>query len=160
MNVIGVDPGKAGGFALIDNEGKVIAYRATFVTGAELDLSGISQWIYDCRRSVQGPFIAYIEKVSAMPGWGSTSLFSFGFATGAVHGILAAIQIPRYLVTPQAWKKVVLAGTPKDKDAAIAYCRRAFPNCDLLATPRSKKPHDGIADAICIAQYGHLKHEK
>jgi crossover junction endodeoxyribonuclease RuvC len=162
MRYIGVDPGKAGGFAVLNEVGNLIAYRATFVSGDELDLSGIANWLWNIIKTdpeVSIMPIAYIENVHAMPGQGVSSMFSFGFSTGAVHGILAAFEISRYLVTPQAWKKVILAGTAKDKDAAVAYCRRAFPTCDLLATPRSKKPHDGIADAICIAQYGYLKHE-
>jgi hypothetical protein len=61
--------------------------------------------------------------------------------------------IPIELVTPQAWKKLILAGTPKDKDASIAYCRRAFPNVPLIPL-RYRVPHDGIADSLCLLQYG------
>jgi hypothetical protein len=39
------------------------------------------------------------------------------------------------------------------KDAAIAYCRRAFPDVPLVM-PRCRNPHDGIADSLCILQYG------
>ncbi len=38
--------------------------------------------------------------------------------------------------------------------AAIAFVSRRFPGVPLLATPRSRVPHDGIADAVCVAEYG------
>jgi crossover junction endodeoxyribonuclease RuvC len=85
-------------------------------------------------------------------------MFTFGFVTGALHGILAALGIPIYMVTPQAWKKVILAGTPKDKLASIEYCTRVYPYVDLHATPRSTTMHNGIADAICIAAYAKTLH--
>ncbi len=71
-----------------------------------------------------------------MPGQGVSSTFKFGQGYGSILGIAAALSIPTELVTPQAWKKVVLAGTAKDKDAAVGYCRRAFPNVSLLPGPR------------------------
>jgi hypothetical protein len=46
----------------------------------------------------------------------------------------------------------VLAGTTKDKDAAIAYCRRAFPDVALVL-PRCRVPHDGIADAVWVKKF-------
>ena len=72
---------------------------------------------------------------------------------GDLLGILEALGIPYRLVTPQAWKKTVLAGTTKDKSAAVQFCRRAFPGVSL--TPgRKRVPHDGMADALCLAEYG------
>ncbi len=64
-----------------------------------------------------------------------------------------ALRIPHLAVTPQAWKKAVLAGTARDKAAAIAFATRRFPGVPLLATPRSRTPHDGVADAVCLAEY-------
>jgi crossover junction endodeoxyribonuclease RuvC len=57
------------------------------------------------------------------------------------------------VVDSRKWKNRVLIGTTKDKQAAIDYCLSKFPDISLLATPRSRKHHDGIADAICISEY-------
>jgi hypothetical protein len=38
------------------------------------------------------------------------------------------------------------------KAASVAYVREHFPGVDLVP-PRSKKPHDGLADAVCIAAW-------
>ena len=49
---------------------------------------------------------------------------------------------------------LTLAGTRQDKAAAIAYCARRYPAASLLATPRSRTPHTGLADALCLAEWG------
>lgn len=38
------------------------------------------------------------------------------------------------------------------KAASVAYVREHFPGVDLVP-PRSRNPHDGLADAICIAAW-------
>ena len=60
-------------------------------------------------------------------------------------------------MTPQALKKEVLAGTAKDKQAAIDHCLSAYPGVRLMATDKSRTYHSGMADAICIAEYGAIK---
>lgn len=97
----------------------------------------------------------YVEKVHAMPGQGVTSTFTFGKNFGGLLGAIAALSFPYRLVTPQAWKKVILAGTGKTKDDAIAYARRTYPDVPLIL-PRCRKPHEGICEALCIMEYGSL----
>jgi crossover junction endodeoxyribonuclease RuvC len=146
MNIIAFDPGQKGGIA-IHHQGITTAFPMP-LAGKVLDLVTIAALV----RS-NSPNIAVIEKVGSMPGQGVASTFTFANGYGQIQGLLAGLGIPFELVTPQAWKKLVLAGTPKDKDAAIAYCRRAFPNVALVL-PRCRVPHDGIADALCLMQYG------
>ncbi|AFY60102.1 holliday junction resolvasome, endonuclease subunit [Synechococcus sp. PCC 6312] len=119
------------------------------IGGKDLDLATLADWLKSA-----SPGLLVIEKVHSMPGQGVSSTFKFGQGYGAILGIAAALSIPTELVTPQAWKKTVLAGTAKDKDAAIDYCRRMFPQVSLLPGPRCRKPHDGLADSLCILEYG------
>jgi crossover junction endodeoxyribonuclease RuvC len=146
MNIISIDPGKSGAIAYTKN-GTTTAQPMP-IAGKELDLPTLANII----RSAS-PALAVIEKVHSMPGQGVSSTFSFGTGYGQIQGLLAGLGIPFELVTPQAWKKLVLAGTAKDKDAAIAYCRRAFPDVPLVM-PRCRNAHDGIADSLCLLQYG------
>jgi crossover junction endodeoxyribonuclease RuvC len=145
MNIIAIDPGQKGGIA-IHHRGITTAYPMP-LAGKVLDLPAIA----DLVRSAS-PDIAVIEKVGSMPGQGVSSTFTFGTGYGQLQGLLAGLGIPFELVTPQAWKKLVLAGTPKDKDAAIAYCRRAFPDVPLVM-PGCRVPSDGIGDALCMLNY-------
>jgi len=93
-----------------------------------------------------------IEKAQAMPKQGVVSMFNYGMGFGELKGLLTGLGVPYKEIQPQRWKKDILQGTKKDKGAAIKYCQMAYPTIDL--TPgRKTKPHDGIADAVCIAEY-------
>jgi crossover junction endodeoxyribonuclease RuvC len=155
----GIDPGMGGGLAAIYGASQAIYTAPMPQSGHGVDPERIAAWFMEIYDNHQQPehVAACIEKVSAMPGQGVTSMFSFGMSTGIIHGVLGALQIPRYMVTPQAWKKIVLAGTKKDKDAAIAFCRMAYPSASLLPTPRCYKPNDGMAEALCLAHYALIK---
>ncbi len=147
--IIAIDPGKKGAIVIIrDNEITPIEMP---LLGKELNEREIYHII--SKYSKDQECYGFIEKVHAMPGQGVTSMFNFGMGYGILRMTFTACNIPYQLVTPQAWKKYVLAGLPKDKSSTINYVARKYPNVDL--TPgRKRKPHDGIADAICIGEYG------
>ena len=141
MIYIGVDPGKNGGIAIIDSDG-VIAFPFS-EERLLIELDGIAQE-YEC--------ICYLEHVHAMPKQGVSSTFNFGMNFGFIQGVLKAYEIPYELVTPQKWKKEF--SCTSDKNTSIEVCKRLFPNVNLKATERCKKDHDGIAEALLIAEYG------
>ena len=152
---IGVDPGKSGGLAVITPGGSV-KVTVMPIAGDEVSIAALADWVRKYCMNDMCVTHACIEKVHAMPKQGVTSMFKFGFVTGVVHGVLGTYRIPIHLVTPHAWKSKVLKGTKKDKAAAAAYCSRVYPDVNLLATERSRKPHSGMADALCIARYAQL----
>jgi crossover junction endodeoxyribonuclease RuvC len=118
------------------------------LAGKGLDLVAIAAIVKEV-----SPAWIVIEKVASRPGQGVTSMFTFGMGYGAVLGIAAALSVPVELVTPQRWKGIVLHGTAKDKSSAIAFCRRVFPGVPLVL-PRCKVAHDGLADSLCLLEYG------
>lgn len=141
MIYIGVDPGKNGGIAIIDSDGAI-----AFPFSEErllIELDDIAQE-YEC--------ICYLEHVHAMPKQGVSSTFNFGMNFGFIQGVLKAYEIPYELVTPQKWKKEF--SCTSDKNTSIEVCKRLFPGVNLKATDRCKKDHDGIAEALLIAEYG------
>ena len=146
MIVVGIDPGLNGGLAVISEDH--CAALPMMTIGKELDVPGIVWWL-----RFHKPDLVVVEQVHSMPKQGVVSTFRFGVGLGVLIGIVGTMELPLRLVTPQAWKKVVLEGTARDKDAAIQHVRRAYPGIDL--TPgRLRKPHDGIADAVCLAEWG------
>lgn len=150
MNIVGVDVGKTGGLAVLSSNGVYQAIPMPLI-GKDIDGRAIMAWL-----AVSKPDLVVVEEVSAMPGQGVNSMFTFGKGFGMILGILEAKGYAYRLVRPQAWKKRVLSGTAKDKDAAIAFVHRAYPQIDL--TPGAKrKPHDGIADAVCLAEWGRVE---
>jgi crossover junction endodeoxyribonuclease RuvC len=143
---LGVDPGADGGWAVLGN-GPEPVMAECFKSS-----SGIAwaDWA-DLLATLQVTH-AVVEKVHAMPGQGVTSMFSMGHNLGCIEGVLLAKRIPYRLVAPQSWKKIILRDGAHDKSGAIAYCRRAFPNVDLRRSATARLPHDGKADALCMAE--------
>lgn len=141
MIYIGIDPGKDGAMAMIfpDN---VIAFPFD-MDGYRNALDGIQGFSKICR--------CCLERVGAMPGQGVTSMFKFGENFGFIQGLLTAYSIPYELVTPQKWKKEFqVTGV---KNSSIAVCRRMFPGVSLRRTDRCKTDHDGMAEALLMAEY-------
>ena len=148
MIYIGIDPGLTGGIALID--GNRASAQPMPVAGGEVHAGAVAAlllaWLNGQRAQVA------IERVGAMPGQGVSSMFKFGCGYGQVRGVCAALGLPVALVQPQAWKKRVLSGLSHDKEGAARYCASRWPGLPLIL-PRCRKPHDGMADALCIAAW-------
>ena len=155
MKTLGVDPGASGGLALIDSQSS-----GTIAVVMPDSLQGLVAFVRQ-----HAPDLAIVESVHAFPGQGVTSCFTFGKAYGSVLGVLAALSVPVVTVGPKAWHKAVL-GIPEMpsswskadrrkewKRLACAHAALRWPTVSLLASPRCKVAHDGIADALCIASY-------
>ena len=143
---IGIDPGKKGGFAVLI-DGKV--WKAEVWDDAEFvdTMRQVSQMRTVAR--------AAVEKVGAMPHQGTVSMFNFGKSCGFIEGVLATLDIPYQLISPQKWKAEF--GLNSDKQKSIEVCHKLFPDVDLLATPRCKKPSDGKAESILLCEYARRK---
>lgn len=154
--VIGIDPGVQGGIAVISGSELISVARCPRIKMA-------GKWEYDTvemakiiKSVLHLKPVMYLEKVSARPGQGVTSMFNFGKGFGMWIMAAAMLEIPFYFVTPQAWKKKVLANTDKSKGAAIQKAKQVFPTINLKPG-RVITDHDGMAEAVCIALYGGYK---
>ena len=143
---IGIDPGKSGAMAIMHPTGdiEVIPFDAVKYSVALAHVSLKSDGVMCC-----------VEKVSAMPGQGVVSMFNFGHNLGVIEGLLRGYGVPYQLVPPQTWKKEFSLSS--DKAKSIEVCQKLFPNVSLLATERSRKPNDGMAEALLMAEYARRK---
>ena len=146
---IGIDPGISGAIAILNDTFELVeCYDMPIMASSNSKNQVNSAALANLIKKHGYTMTAYLERVSAMPGQGVSSMFSFGTSYGIVQGVLAALGIPVVLVTPQAWKK--RAGlTGKDKDLARTLAIRLYPGGDL-----SRKKDIGRADAILIARFG------
>lgn len=180
MRSIGVDPGKEGALCLLDGAHVELVpmplVKATVVAGKkrgrdEYDLSEICQLLERWRE--QHMCFVTVEKSQPLPALlrkrkrsqedepeksaagGSIANFNRGEMRGWAW-MLTAIRLPFQLVAPRTWQKVMHAGTPQaeTKRRSILAAQRLFPAVDLRRTERSRKPHDGIADALLLAEFG------
>lgn len=144
MIYIGIDPGKDGALAEIwEEDGERKHIEIVPYSRENYDLALNEMCGAEC--------VCCLERVGAMPGQGVTSMFKFGENFGFIQGLLTAYSIPYELVTPQKWKKEFqITG---DKNSSIAVCKRLFPGVSLRRTDRCKTDHDGMAEALLMAEY-------
>ena len=147
MIYIGIDPGKNGGIAWMHGKHIEIAAdnRAVKMPQTEQDLWQAIAKLEDtgCR--------AIIEKVSARPDQGVSSMFRFGQSYGSLRMALIAAGIPFDEVTPQKWQKELgLIRTNKNESNTDKKNRHKAKAQQLF--PEMKVTH-AIADALLIAEY-------
>lgn len=158
--ILGIDPGASGALALlrIDAQGREtvdhvfdMPTHSVAVNGKtkrRLDLYQLARWV-DLHCS--GIEMAVIEDVHSMPGQGVVSVFSFGFAAGAVQQVVACNAIPTLLVSPAKWKQRL--GLSADKDGSRRLASMKFP---AAAHHWARVKDDGRAEAALLAHYGAL----
>lgn len=160
--VAGIDPGVKGAWAILDEDGTIGSY-GTYENRHEAELANCD--------------LAVLEKVSARPGQGVVSVFTFGVSFGIWQGHLESYGTPFELITPQRWQKCVLDFVPtklpkqqgetsKETQKRVAQNRYNLKESIVGFTIRrhpemrevfSKKKYWDIADAICLAMYGVMK---
>lgn len=148
---IGIDPGKDGALAMLWPE--YGSLREDMVRVLPFDKSVFLRNLEEASRSRACDYkvVCVLEHVGAMPGQGSVSMFNFGQNFGWIQGVLDALGVPYELVRPQKWKKEF--SCTSDKNTSIEVARRLFPDVDLRRTLKCKGPHDGICEALLMAEY-------
>ena len=155
---VGIDPGQKGALFSLTSE------RQFHSAIPNLTPHSLIEWIeMYCpppsapSKQKKGREIVFIlEKAQPMPKQGVCSMFTYGEGYGELIGILKAFKQPYELVTPQAWTKVMLQGCPKSIEGKKrnAYIAKAlFPDFNLIASSRATMPHEGLVDALLIAEY-------
>lgn len=154
--VIGIDPGASGAIAFFDPEAGTLAVEDMPVV--EIMRGGKTKrevsphlvaFLFETRARVEKIGGVVLEKVGAMPGQGTSSMFAFGRSVGMIEGVVAGLQLPLTHVTPQAWQKA--AGVRDGKDGSRARAVELFP---AYASLFARKKDDGRADAALIAWWG------
>ena len=138
---IGIDPGASGGLAMLHGDHAC----AIKMPQTEKDI-----WDWMANVAHLGP-VAVIEKVSAMPGQGVTSMFTFGKGYGSLRMALIGNGIPFEEVTPQKWQKALGLGGRAASGSKTAFknhlkgkAQQYFPKLKVtLAT----------SDALLLAVY-------
>jgi crossover junction endodeoxyribonuclease RuvC len=152
MIKIGVDVGLKGAIAFLNDDNTFVEAHDMPVMAKgkhnQVNAAALARMLCNYSPMLEdNPATAYVEQVASFPHQGVSSMFSFGMSFGIILGVLAALQIPCILVSPQSWKK--RAGlTGKEKDMARTLAVQLYPQADL-----SRKKDIGKADAILIARF-------
>lgn len=146
---IGIDPGQKGGLVCLS---KYSVISAIPMPESERDI-----WNWFDEYPATTVTKALIEQVSAMPGQGVTSMFTFGRGYGFLRACLVGHKIPFEEVRPQAWQKhYSLSGKMNKKlrkEKQRAKAQQIFPELDIWTNINTKGKQLAISDALLIAEY-------
>ena len=147
MIVMAIDPGLSGALAVFEGGAliEIIDMPTHTLLRNGKDKRQISASALAAIFNENKPAHVVVEKVSAMPGQGVTSMFSFGRSLGIIEGILAAYNVPATYVTPSVWTKGV--GRGQGKDASRARACQMYPSHEKSF---ARVKDDGRADAVLI----------
>jgi len=163
MISIGIDNGLIGSIVAIDKNNDIVnKYTMPIIKGKgsrkEYDIPAIIaifKTIIEYSNMVNDNIIVILEKAQVSPIAGKNSCFMMGYCFGMMQGILSSLNMPFKIVHAKTWQKEVLRdinGTDT-KQRSILFCKRMFP-LEGWTVGKSKKEHDGLTDATCIAYFG------
>jgi crossover junction endodeoxyribonuclease RuvC len=200
--IVGIDPGFNGAIAVLDGNGQLLSItdipsytvitptrkpnsKAIIAKGgpktkivnkskSHLDNNALFNLIPNCKKAI-------VEEVAAMPGQGSSSMFSFGKVYGAILMAVDNKAEESFSVKPNEWQKyfdvnmskaekgscVTDCMTPSQKKSAVLKVHKTkiankalelYPEAEIYNSRGTLK--DGRADALLIARYLFEKGEK
>jgi hypothetical protein len=152
---VGIDPGLSGGIAVLSEDITTAVPMPVMPSpkgkGRVLDITSIIKILEAYKAGV-----VFIERQQAMTGQGISSTGTTMQNYGILIGILAGLRVPYEIVGARKWQRELLTVPTKGdpKAAARAAAEALFPGVDLRRSTRARKPHEGMVDAILIAEYG------
>lgn len=148
--IIGIDPGKTGAIAMLDDDGELITMDDMPAIGKHVSVALLKNIFHECQKCAEPRLgervTCVIEDVYSSPQMGVTSAFSFGRSKGAVEAMAAGLGMRLVYVTPAKWKKDM--SLTKNKGHSRALATQRWP-ADAELFKRVKD--DGRAEAALVA---------
>jgi hypothetical protein len=165
MIIAACDPGKKGAFVAIDKYGNIL-YQFAFKSNKDdaFDIKHFSDNVKDfLLKHGNSSIIFVVEDVHSLYHVTAKSNFNFGKNCGIIEASIVTLGYKVNKVTPKVWQKEMLIGIEKikEKDSnktdtkamALKAQEKLFPDFNSLASTRCREPHDGLIDALLIAEY-------
>ena len=164
MITIGVDPGLTGAVAVLRDGTELLSLFDMPVMQSGAGGSRVQKmvdakelWNILCEKTLYisfklnqdsafEPVYALVERTTAMPGQGVSSMYSMGHSRGVVEGVLGSLNIETYLIPPAEWKRNM--GYSANKEPVRAEMQQVFPSAQLHL-----KKHADRAEALAMALY-------
>ena len=153
--ILGVDPGKNGGWALLDERGRLgSADHYPIGEDGEIDAAELHATWSESAAITR----AFVERVGSMGPTkdgrrqGIQGIFNFGRRHGTVLAVLQILGIPVTFVEPSVWKRAT--GVTAVKGTSLVAARKLWPYAagDIFKL----KQDEARAEAALIARYGML----
>lgn len=151
MRFIGIDPGKTGAIAVINEFAEIIDVKKMPATPGDILRFLVEQEEAAIKASVtpSDTIRAALEYVRASPLMGVVSVSTFMRNYGHLEMALTAAGIPYYDVHPARWQRYLGCLSSGDKNITKAKAAELW--------PATKITH-AIADALLIAEWCRRKH--
>lgn len=165
---VGIDIGKDGAIAILYEDGKIETYPMPKIK-TELDLPRIAQTLVPSIDVDDPPLNLHVvfEKLGVIFGSSKQTAFSMGQQSGAVEMACVCQMIPYTKVRAVDWQKAMFQGVDEiikpsktgkknvrdTKAMALMAIKRIFPDLKLTFGEKATKPHDGLIDAVLMAEY-------
>jgi hypothetical protein len=149
MNYVGIDPGKKGGMCLLSSDKQLFLYCKMPDTVKDIIMQ-LHQW-YEL---TEENMCIVSERAQSMPKQGISSAFNYGRHFGIFEVSAYWMGIAYHDVLSRTWKTEF--NLSSEKANSIILCERIFPNVNLILKGCRVK-HDGIAEAILLAEWGRRK---
>jgi len=162
---IGIDLGKHGAYYILGEDGSEIDRGPTPMIKKEIDWHAFNE--------ILAPYemfngMVMFEKIGIIQGSSKAVAFSMGGQLIGVQMCCIANNLIYTMVPPKKWQAEIFDGQTKiyqagsktkldTKAMALMAAKRLFPKVNLLMTNRSTVPHDGLVDALLIAEYARRK---
>lgn len=161
---VGIDIGNEGAIVVQNSVDNTVEIHVMPLIGKQLDLHEL----YNILRYYEGKDCHVIfEDLHAIFGASAGSTFNFGGSAMAIEMCVIATGLPFTKIKAVVWQKEMFVGVKEilkpsstkktmkrdTKSMALLAAKRLFPNTPLTKSKRSVKPHDGIVDALLMAEY-------
>jgi len=167
---IGIDIGKDGAIKVLDPKDNFTCVMPLDSEGA-LDIDILKTILSTYRlESLRSPneYHVIFEKLTPLHLASKSSNWSLAHQYGAIEACCISLSLPYTKVPPKEWQAMMFSniaplrkkdGTSDTKGRALLKVQELFPSMKLTDPnkPKSKVPHNGIVDAILLAEYGRRK---
>jgi len=162
---IGIDIGKSGAYYVLGEDGSEIERGPVPMIKKEVDWHEFNE-IMDRYNMFNGMVV--FEKLGVIFGSSKKTAFSMGYQAGAIEMMCISNMVQYTMVPAKKWQEEIFQGVTKiykkgvkgpldTKAMALVAAKRLFPKVNLLMTDRSTVPHDGLVDALLMAEYARRK---
>jgi len=164
---IGIDIGKHGAIVIMDRDSPAVMEPMPLIND-QLDYLKL----YNLLSPYEGGNgMIVFEKLGVIFKSTKATAFSMGHQAGAIEMLCVALAIPYTKVNAKDWQKEMFVGIPEmkktsslvksgeirdTKGMALMAIQRLHPRLKLTFG-KATKPHDGLVDAVLMAEYSRRK---
>jgi hypothetical protein len=162
---VGVDHGEKGALVALSESGEILHTLAMPLKDGKIDCFQVYSWLYENFGDYEHEVVACGERLHAIFKASASSTFTFGKNVGKVVGIIECLEMDYHEFRAVDWQRHIFdqhsvpeMGAPDKKGKFKRDTKAMAAFAADLIWPELNTNHDGIIDALLIAEYGRQTH--